>query len=290
MKRKFYTIDAAYPFFCAMVVSAFICALELFPRITAYMDRYKARNEIILADGEPPAEIPPEKTADIFAGEIPPALIMPSVRLSLAAADIPAEQDEILAAYRNLESRNYVVSLFGAIARSQELAQAILDNTDIFNISPSLAFALCWEESRFRVRAVNHKNQNGSVDRGLFQLNSNSFPHLEEKECFDPRLNSYYGLSHLRWCLDTAGSLVAGIAMYNAGTNRVSAGGTPKTTLDYVSNILASKQRIEAFFEDHQPEPPPPVVLAAVQEEEIKPEALPDPPKKPRMAFLTPPW
>ncbi|MDR1129111.1 MAG: lytic transglycosylase domain-containing protein [Treponema sp.] len=291
MKRKIYKIDAAYPFFCAMVVSAFICAHELFPRITAYMDRHKARSEILLAAEEPPAEIFPEKIDEIPAEEVPPALIMPSMRLSLAAADIPAEQDEILAAYRNPESRSYVVSLFGEITRSQELAQVILSNTDIFNISPSLAFALCWEESRFRVRAVNHKNRNGSIDRGLFQLNDKSFPHLEEKEYFDPRLNSYYGLSHLRWCLDTAGSLVAGIAMYNAGTNRVSSGSTPKTTLDYVSNILASKQRIEAFFEDHQPKPPPPVVLAVVQEEEIKPEALPDdPPKKPRMAFLSPPW
>ncbi|MDR1410961.1 MAG: lytic transglycosylase domain-containing protein [Spirochaetaceae bacterium] len=298
MKREIYKIDAAYPFFFAMVVSAFICVLEIFPRITAYLDLPGDRNEVPLAVEDLPVEISPEdadNADDTLAGAPDPAVIMPSARLSLAAADVSAEPDKILAAYRNPESRNYVISLFGEIIHSQELAQIILANTDIFNIPPSLAFALCWEESRFKTRAINQKNRNGSTDRGLFQLNDQSFPQLSEKEYFDPRLNSYYGLSHLRWCLDSAGSLVAGIAMYNAGTNRVSAGGTPKMTLDYVSKILASKQRIEAFFEEHQPKPPPAMVVAAqevqkVQEEKIEPEAQPDPPRKTRIAFLSPPW
>jgi hypothetical protein len=53
----------------------------------------------------------------------------------------------------------------------------------------------------------------------------------------------------LRWCLDLGGSEVSGLAMYNAGTNRVRAGGTPKSTLDYVSRILAFRDGLDELFE-----------------------------------------
>jgi hypothetical protein len=95
---------------------------------------------------------------------------------------------------------------------------------------------------------VNRKNRNLTVDRGLFQLNNASFPQLKEEQFFNPELNSRYGLSHLRWCLDTAGTEVAGLAMYNAGTNRVRSGGTPKMTLDYISRILDRERQIEDLF------------------------------------------
>jgi soluble lytic murein transglycosylase-like protein len=112
-----------------------------------------------------------------------------------------------------------------------------------------MAFALCWEESRYTVRAVNRKNSNQSIDRGLFQLNCCSFPDLQEEDFFNPHTNAYYAMAHLRWCLSTGGSEVAALAMYNAGTNRVHTGGTPKKTLDYVSRILDYQQSVEALFQ-----------------------------------------
>jgi soluble lytic murein transglycosylase-like protein len=112
-----------------------------------------------------------------------------------------------------------------------------------------MAFALAWEESRYTIRAVNRKNNNKSVDRGLFQLNSWSFPDLQEADFFNPDTNAYYAMAHLRWCLNTGGSEVAALAMYNAGTTRVHAGGTPKATLDYVSRILSYQQGVEALFQ-----------------------------------------
>jgi hypothetical protein len=161
-----------------------------------------------------------------------------------------AEQtDKILECYRNSFLQNGVIAFFGAIVHSEELAAVMLNNAAAFDIAPALAFALSWEESQYTIRAVNRKNSNNTVDRGLFQLNCCSFPDLNEADFFNPHLNAYYAMAHLRWCLNTGGSEVAALAMYNAGTARVRAGETPKKTLDYVSRILRYRQRVEDLFQ-----------------------------------------
>jgi soluble lytic murein transglycosylase-like protein len=159
------------------------------------------------------------------------------------------QPDRILAYYRDGERRLEVIAFFSALVQSEEIAAAILVNADKFSIPPSLAFALCWGESRFDHRAVNRENRNRTVDRGLFQLNNESFPKLNEADFFNPALNAYYGMAHLRWCLDAGGSDVAGLAMYNAGTNRVNAGSTPRHTLDHVSRILEFRNGVESIFQ-----------------------------------------
>jgi hypothetical protein len=270
--------DQIYPFFCAVVISAFLAVFAVAPQFP-------------LSVGHPVPEAE-AGISEIDAGTAPEpakeALEKP-VQISLAQAAFREEQDPILEFYRDSETQDHAVSFFGSLVHSQELASVILSNANIFNIAPSLAFALCWEESQFKPHAVNRQNRNETIDRGLFQLNSKSFPHLTEREFLDPRINSYYGLSHLRWCLDSGGSLVAGLAMYNAGTNRVTAGGTPKRTLDYISNILDSKQRIEDLFEAHGMN----VVLASLSVSQAPhPEETGDPqdpsPERPRLSLLSP--
>jgi len=153
----------------------------------------------------------------------------------------------ILEAYRDTELRQAVTDFFRDLTGSQEIAEVVLINAAKFDIPPALAFALSWEECHYKVRAIN-RNLNGSVDRGLFQLNSASFPNLKVEEFFDPGVSARYGLAHLRWCLDHAGTEVAALAMYNAGTHRVRSAGTPKSTLDYISRILRRQHKIEELF------------------------------------------
>ena len=155
--------------------------------------------------------------------------------------------DPVLRAWNDTECREFVISFFEKITGSEELASTILINAAHFNVAPSLVFSLCREESRFNARAVNKANSNHTIDRGLFQLNSASFP-LTEEEFFDPAINTYYGVSHLKYCLDAAGTEVAGLAMYNAGASRVKSGGTPKMTLDYISRIMKYQRYIEDHF------------------------------------------
>ena len=161
-----------------------------------------------------------------------------------------AEMDLIMVSYRDPAQKEGVVTFFRELTGSDAITEVILTNADENCIPAALAFSLSWEESRYNPNAFN-RNQNNSVDRGLFQLNSASFPHLELEDFYDPNINASYGLAHLRWCLDMAGTEVAALAMYNAGHNRVRSAGTPKNTLDYVSRIIKRQRNIDEFFREH---------------------------------------
>jgi len=161
------------------------------------------------------------------------------------------QRDHVMELYHQPESRELVIDFFTELCPSREIVEAILASADWFNISPALAFALAWEESKLNPLAVNNtKNRDGSIDRGLFQLNNRSFPHLELQAFFSAELNSWHAMSHLRYCLDTGRTEIAALAMYNAGTGRVTASGAPKSTLDYISRILENKSKIENSFFD----------------------------------------
>ena len=156
--------------------------------------------------------------------------------------------DPVLAYFRDPEYREWVTDFFTSLCSSREIAQAILDNTDEFDVPPALAFALSWEESRFNPRAINRQNRNGSVDRGLFQLNNRSFPDLETAAFFDIKSNARYGVGHLRYCINSSDSEISALVMYNAGTGRVRSTGAPEVTLNYISRILENRRRIESRF------------------------------------------
>jgi hypothetical protein len=192
---------------------------------------------------------PQEKAAEAPALCPPPWSARENAAYTAEILESMGQPDRILYYYRNEANRLEVIAFFSALVQSEEIAASILVNADKFDIPPSLAFALCWGESRFKPQAVNRANRNRTIDRGLFQLNNESFPKLKEADFFNPGVNAYYGMAHLRWCLDFGGSEVAGLAMYNAGANRVNAGTTPRHTLDHVSRILEFRNGIESLFQ-----------------------------------------
>lgn len=155
--------------------------------------------------------------------------------------------DDGLALYRQPSSKGAVEWFYLHVTGNRDVSMAILEEAEKNDIPLSLAFALAYTESRYNVRAVN-KNTNASIDRGLFQLNNKSFPQLEEKEFFDPAISAKYGMSHLRFCLNLAGDEVTGLAMYNAGTNKVRSGRTPQITLNYVGKIKTYQEKLEKLF------------------------------------------
>lgn len=167
----------------------------------------------------------------------------------ISVADAKGRLDAGLALYRSAHTRQLVEWFYINVTESQEVALAILQEADKNEIPLSLAFSLAYTESRYKATAVN-RNTNASVDRGIFQLNNRSFPSLTEEEFFDPNVSAKYGMSHLRYCLDTAGNEVSALAMYNAGTYRVRNNGTPQMTLNYISNIFAYRQGLERLFEE----------------------------------------
>jgi soluble lytic murein transglycosylase-like protein len=168
--------------------------------------------------------------------------------------NVTERQDFILELYRDLRSKGRVVDFFAEICASREIAEVILANAEMYDIPPALAVALAWEESRFDPTAVNTKNRDQSIDRGLFQLNDRSFPRLGIQAFYNPEVNAQYGMSHLRYCLDAGGSEIAALAMYNAGAGRVNSSGTPRSTLDYISRIMNNRSEIEGLFQERETE------------------------------------
>jgi len=140
-------------------------------------------------------------------------------------------------------SRSRHLEYFTIVTGDAKVARLIYDEAVKYDIAPELAFALAFSESGFNTRAEN-KNR-GSVDRGLFQLNSNSFPNLNEEDFFKPEINIPLGIAYLRYCLDIGGNEVTALAMYNAGPNRVKDSRTPKMTLDYIAKIQSYRQNLE---------------------------------------------
>lgn len=155
--------------------------------------------------------------------------------------------DAGLTLYRDLATRTKVIWFYNQITGNPDVTEAILYYADHNDIPLSLAFSLAWTESKYNWKAQN-TNKNQSVDRGLFQLNSKSFPALSEADFFNPYVSARNGLSHLRFCLDTAGNEIAALAMYNAGTTRVRNNGTPQSTLNYVSKIMDYQKGLDDLF------------------------------------------
>ena len=216
------TMEVVTPLFIGILCSLMLCAV-----IGVFFGIYKDAVEI-----ETDAEIVLEEDEDD----------------NFMLANAEETNDIVLKYFRDIEYKEWVVDFFAGICSSGEIALAVLENSDKFNIPPALAFALSWEESRFNPQAVNRNNRNGSVDYGLFQLNNLSFPNLELSAFYDVQTNAYYGLAHLRYCLDSGSSEVSALAMYNAGYGRIKSTGAPEVTLNYISRILENQRKIESQF------------------------------------------
>ena len=65
--------------------------------------------------------------------------------------------DFALRLYRSEKTRDDVLEFFTGVTGDAGISEVILRYADANNISPSLAFALSWEESRFQPGAVNRK-------------------------------------------------------------------------------------------------------------------------------------
>jgi soluble lytic murein transglycosylase-like protein len=162
------------------------------------------------------------------------------------SVEISSSGDPGLTLYRNPTTRISVIDFYTELTGNSEVSNAILRGAEANDIPLALAFALAWGESRFNPRAVNQNLI--TIDRGLFQLNSKTFPTLSPAECFTPKINAEYGLAHFRWCLREGKNEIVAIAIYNAGKGRVEKGGTPRTTLDHINNILDYRTKLEENF------------------------------------------
>ena len=207
-------------FLCTVLASAAVLVYFLLPNTREQVPTEKATEPLTIIDLSEETE---EELSAAFQD------YFTEVSLNRLTDDY----DNGLTLYRQPLSRTAVEWFYFQITGDREVTQAILTEAEKNDIPLSLAFSLAHTESNYNANATN-RNANTSIDRGLFQLNSNSFPGLSESDFFDPFVSSKYGMSHLKFCLNTAGNDVSALAMYNAGTSRVRSNKTPQSTLNYV--------------------------------------------------------
>ncbi len=167
--------------------------------------------------------------------------------ISFADGDKAGSADKGLQLYRNPSTRAAVEWFYLRVTGNRDVTMAVLSAADREDIPLDLAFALCHTESRFNRYAYN-LNANGSVDRGLFQLNDRTFPRLDESDFYAAETSARFGMKHLRFCLNVAGNDLTAVAMYNAGVTRVRNDQTPASTLRYVSRIASYRSNLRTAF------------------------------------------
>ena len=174
--------------------------------------------------------------------------------LSIEISEIDLNDNlAVLSLYHRQLFRDTVIDFFVKLTGNEEVALVNLYYADKYKINPFLIFALIYNESGFRPTAVSLNSS--SVDRGLFQLNSRTFPNLQDDDFYNVDTNVRHGIRHLIYCLnETKGDESRALAVYNAGLGRVMSGSIPLSTQAYVRNINAYKDRLARNFKSKMEE------------------------------------
>jgi soluble lytic murein transglycosylase-like protein len=102
------------------------------------------------------------------------------------------------------------------ITGKPEIIEIIYDVNEYYNIDIELLIALSRTESGLNPTATNEKkNKNGSIDRGLYQLNSNYF---KSPDIYNELVNITLGITFFNNCLKRAnGDIEKALMLYNSG-------------------------------------------------------------------------
>lgn len=131
-----------------------------------------------------------------------------------------------------------------------EIIEEALDQKVPVNLVLSLVYA----ESEFNYKAYNENIKNGivvSIDRGLFQLNNNSFPELKRDDFYNPKRNMKVGISYLKFLYERFGTWEKAVLAYNCGPFRLATEGAPTKTKAYLKKILEKERELDNAFNDY---------------------------------------
>lgn len=149
----------------------------------------------------------------------------------------------------NLNRKN-VVEFYQQFVNNKKITQVIIDKCLQYNIPLNIGFALAYEESRFNPYAINANNADGTIDKGLYQLNSIYHPFSDE-QLFNPQFNSDRALSFLREMIDMNDNMTNALYCYNAGYGRIIIQNiVPISTELHIANILSYEDMLNIKFNE----------------------------------------
>ncbi len=145
---------------------------------------------------------------------------------------------------------NKIIVFYTQFTNSHVIAESIIRNALYYKMPINLAFALAYAESRFNPRAFNI-NTDGSIDRGLFQLNNSYRQDWKIKDFFNIEKNVKEGIRY--WateCNKNDRTMPITFIAYNMGPYSESAltSTIPLRRAGYVGDILAYEDMLNIEF------------------------------------------
>lgn len=151
----------------------------------------------------------------------------------------------------NKKDIDKIIQFYDQFTNNTVVSQTIVKYSLEYNMPVNLAFALAYvESSGFDVRAIN-KNSDGSVDRGLFQLNNKSRPRWKVADFYNIDKNCKEGISFwAQKCSDKSSDMALTFVAYNMGPNShfVKKSVIPEHRQDYIDEIFKYEDMLNLEF------------------------------------------
>jgi len=127
---------------------------------------------------------------------------------------------------------------YSEITRHPEIIKEIFFYNQRYGYEPEILIALCYQESRFKQFAICH-NKNGSIDCGLYSLNSYYF---KIPNIFDIKVNISNGIFYFDYCFQKGGSIKSALMIYNCGKIDYNKSGK------YVDDIISFANKLKIGY------------------------------------------
>lgn len=123
----------------------------------------------------------------------------------------------------NQNNKNMCTSIYF----DKKIKPLVITYAKLYNIDPHYIFSIIAVESKFKI-ATKNINQNGTIDKGLMQINSSNFTYLSEKFkinnirkiVFKPEYNIKFGTYLFAKCKEQFNDIRLAIDCYNKGPNK----------------------------------------------------------------------
>jgi soluble lytic murein transglycosylase-like protein len=127
------------------------------------------------------------------------------------------------------------------VCRDQEIISLLILKSLERGIPTNLLFALVQQESGFDPKALNDRNENGSEDIGLMQLNTRKFKQ-KKVQLYDLKTNVDLGTSHLIDLKNKYNSWEEAIMRYNGWGDKA---------VTHLSNVLRRERDIDRLYNSY---------------------------------------
>jgi soluble lytic murein transglycosylase-like protein len=139
-------------------------------------------------------------------------------------------------------NKELYINLYGERFGNEEAVKYIIEYSLEQGVPVNLSFSLALAESNFNNQTPPNKNKDGSIDYGIFRLNSKYYPNI--KKYSNLQNNIKEGISHLKKEYLKYGSYDLAIMTYNCGSpTNIGA-----ISIQHLNNVLAFEKKLDEWF------------------------------------------